>query len=325
MSVHCRDHPTSHLIEDQRAGDLICPECGIVVAERAIDVSTEWRSFEDDRGGKDPSRVGAPQNPLLSGSDLSTSIATSFGGSDLERSLANSQRKTMGSTDSQMISAMQAIREISDRINISKSIQDRAAENYKRVLDSKQLHGKKTEVQAAACLYIACREEDAPRTFKEICAASPVNVKEIERCYKPIVQCLQIKLKMVSGADYMPRFCGNLNLSHNVQMAATGIAKQAEKLNLLAGRNPTTLAEAAIYMATEGSTEKRSAMEIGEIAGASETTIKEAYKLLRPHAAKLFPAELKFEKSMRAAQRMKAKQVQQQFKSQLEQVEHKFE
>ena len=35
-----------------------------------------------------------------------------------------------------------------------------------------------------ACLYIACRQEGVPRTFKEIVAVSTVSKKEIGRCFK---------------------------------------------------------------------------------------------------------------------------------------------
>ena len=42
--VACRYHPDAPLVEDCRAGDLICPECGLVVGDRVIDVGSEWRS-----------------------------------------------------------------------------------------------------------------------------------------------------------------------------------------------------------------------------------------------------------------------------------------
>jgi len=42
--VSCKYHPHAPLIEDYRAGDLICPECGLVVGDRVIDVGSEWRS-----------------------------------------------------------------------------------------------------------------------------------------------------------------------------------------------------------------------------------------------------------------------------------------
>lgn len=31
--VQCPNHPDSTLVEDYRAGDMICPECGLVVGQ----------------------------------------------------------------------------------------------------------------------------------------------------------------------------------------------------------------------------------------------------------------------------------------------------
>ncbi|KFM69993.1 Transcription initiation factor IIB, partial [Stegodyphus mimosarum] len=33
-AVVCPYHPDAALIEDYRAGDMICPECGLVVGDR---------------------------------------------------------------------------------------------------------------------------------------------------------------------------------------------------------------------------------------------------------------------------------------------------
>lgn len=46
---------------------------------RVIDVGSEWRTFSNDKAGVDPSRVGGPENPLLSGGDLSTMIGPGTG------------------------------------------------------------------------------------------------------------------------------------------------------------------------------------------------------------------------------------------------------
>nr|CDJ80592.1 Glycosyl transferase and Zinc finger and Transcription factor TFIIB domain containing protein [Haemonchus contortus] len=293
-SVECPIHPNVHLVEDHRAGDVVCPECGLVVGDRLVDVGTEWRSFSNERSGADPSRVGAPENPLLSGGDLSTSIAVGFGASDGDTSLANAQRKSMNNTDRQMTQAMSVIREMSERIHLAKSIQDLASKTFKDVLDSKALKGKNNEAQAAACLYIACRKEGVPRTFKEICAVSRVSKKEIGRCFKLIIKSLETNLEQITSADFMSRFCGNLSLPNSIQAAATRIAKRAVEMDLVAGRSPISIAAAAIYMASQASSEKRSAKDIGEIAGAAEVTVKQTYKLLYPRAAELFPDDFKF-------------------------------
>lgn len=294
-TLFCPTHPSAHLVEDHRAGDVVCPECGLVVGDRLIDVGTEWRSFSNEHSGTDPSRVGAPENPLLSGGDLSTTIAVGFGGSDSDHGLANAQRKNMNNTDRQMTQAISVIREMSERIHLAKTIQDQAARLFKDVLDSKALRGKNNEAQAAACLYIACRKEGVPRTFKEICAVSRVSKKEIGRCFKLIIKSLETNLEQITSADFMSRFCGNLGLPNIVQTAATRIAKKAVELDLVAGRSPISIAAAAIYMASQASTDKRSAKEIGEIAGAAEVTVRQTYKLLLPKAPELFPADFKFD------------------------------
>ena len=43
---------------------------------------------------------------------------------------------------------------------------DRANEIYKKVEDLKSIRGRNQDAILAACLYIACRQEDRPRTVK---------------------------------------------------------------------------------------------------------------------------------------------------------------
>ncbi|CAJ0586119.1 unnamed protein product, partial [Mesorhabditis spiculigera] len=298
--LHCPNHPDAHLIEDHRAGDVICPECGLVVGDRLVDVGTEWRSFSDERSGNDPSRVGAPESALLSSGDLSTHIAVGYGASEADQSLASAQRRTMNGTDRQMIQAIGMIRDMADRIHLTKTTQDIAAKMYKDVLDTKILKGKNGEAQAAACLYIACRKEGYARTFKEICAVSQVSKKEIGRCFKLIVRAMETNLEQITSVDFMSRFCGNLDLNHEVQACASHIAKRAVALDLVAGRSPISIAAAAIYMASQASKDKRSPKEIGDIAGAAEVTVRQAYKLLLLKAAELFPPDFHFDTPINA-------------------------
>ena len=54
-------------------------------------------------------------------------------------------------------------------LEFSYVFQDRANEIYKKVEDQKPLRGRNQDAILAACLYIACRQEDKPRTVKGIC------------------------------------------------------------------------------------------------------------------------------------------------------------
>lgn len=131
----CYAHPESPLIEDYRAGDMICSECGLVVGDRVIDVGSEWRTFSNEKSGVDPSRVGGPENPLLSGGDLSTIIGPGTGSASFDAFGAPKyqNRRTMSSSDRSLISAFKEISSMADRINLPKTIVDRANNLFKQV------------------------------------------------------------------------------------------------------------------------------------------------------------------------------------------------
>ncbi|CAG0916138.1 unnamed protein product [Notodromas monacha] len=262
--VFCNEHPDATLIEDYHAGDQICSECGKVVGDRVIDVGTEWRTF-GDKQDQDPSRVGAAENPLLGSGDLSTMIGPSNHSASFDEfgAAKYQNKRTMSSSDRTLINSFREIGTMADRINLPRTIVDRANLLFKQVHESRSLKGRSNDAIASACLYIACRQENVPRTFKEICAISKVSKKEI-------------------------------GLPNPVQRAATHIAKKAGELDIVPGRSPISVAAAAIYMASQASEDKKTPKEIGDVAGVADVTIKQAYKLMYPRAAELFPKDFKF-------------------------------
>ena len=294
--VACKFHPEAALIEDHRAGDQICSECGLVVGDRVIDVGSEWRTFSSEKGGEDKSRVGGAENTLLGSSDLSTIIGPGTGKASFDSSgtALYSNRRTVAASDRTLLNGFRTISEMADRINLPMSITDRANNLFKMVRDGNNAKGRANDAIAAACLYIACRQEGVPRTFKEIVAVSTVNKKEIGRCFKLIVKAHDTNVDMITTGDFMSRFCGMLALAREVQKGATQIAKKASDLDIVPGRSPISVAAAAIYMASQASNDKRTQREIAEVAGVADVTIRQSYKLMLPMAAKLFPSDFRF-------------------------------
>ena len=293
----CKYHPDAPLIEDYRAGDLICPECGLVVGDRVIDVGSEWRTFSNEKGEEDKSRVGGAENTLLDSSDLSTIIGPARGGASFGADgnpMYGNRSGRVSSSDRTLLNAFRTISNMADRINLPKTIVDRANNLFKMVSDGKNLKGRANDAIAAACLYIACRQEGVPRTFKEIVAVSTVSKKEIGRCFKLILKAHDTSVELITTGDFMSRFCGTLSLSREVQKAATCIAKKAVDLDIVPGRSPISVAAAAIYMGSQASDDKRTQREIADIAGVADVTIRQSYKLMLPRAAELFPADFKF-------------------------------
>jgi len=302
--ICCKFHPEAALIEDYRAGDQICSACGLVVGDRVIDVGSEWRTFSSESGGEDKSRVGATENALL-GSDLSTMIGPSPGGRGAGGSYSNmssdaaiytnrSRPQTTSTSDRALMDAFRTMSNMSDRINLPRTITDRANVLFKVVYEGRNLKGRSNSAIAAACLYIACRQDGVPRTFKEIVAVSAVSKKEIGRVFKLILKAHDTNVELITTGDFMSRFCGTLSLARPIQKAATCIAQKAVDMDIVPGRSPISVTAAAIYMASQASRDKRTQKEIADIAGVADVTIRQSYKLMLPRAKELFPADFQF-------------------------------
>jgi len=302
--ICCKFHPEAALIEDYRAGDQICSACGLVVGDRVIDVGSEWRTFSSESGGEDKSRVGATENTLL-GSDLSTMIGPSPGGRGAGGSYSNmssdtaiytnrSRPQTTSTSDRALMDAFRTMSNMSDRINLPRTITDRANVLFKVVYEGRNLKGRSNSAIAAACLYIACRQDGVPRTFKEIVAVSAVSKKEIGRVFKLILKAHDTNVELITTGDFMSRFCGTLSLARPIQKAATCIAQKAVDMDIVPGRSPISVTAAAIYMASQASRDKRTQKEIADIAGVADVTIRQSYKLMLPRAKELFPADFQF-------------------------------
>lgn len=164
---------------------------------------------------------------------------------------------------------------------------------FKRVEDEKLLRGKPNESIIAACIFIACRQEGVPRTFKEICTLTQVPKKEIGRCFKALNEAFhETKVQTMTSEVLMGRFCSHLNLKMEIQKAAVDLTKKAKEFGTLAGKSPVSIAAACIFMASNLHHENRSTRDISNVCGVSEVTIKNAYKHLYKERAGLVDEKL---------------------------------
>ena len=70
-------------------------------------------------------------------------------------------------------------------------------------------------------------------------------------------------------------------------MVSQHLASQTSNLGNLAGRSPLSVASACIYMASHLMGQGKTAKEISNVAGVSDGTIRNAYKLLYPERMKI--------------------------------------
>lgn len=280
-NITCPYHPSAILIESHHAGDMVCSSCGLVVGDRVVDVGSEWRTFSDSVS--DPSRVGAAENPLFE-NDLTTRIGPST-------SYQNQSRSSVNRT---LISAYRDINELAEKANLPKTIIDEAATLFKKVHEQRRLRNRPRLTIVAACIYLSCRLQKVPRSLKELSAITNVPTCMIAKCFTAICKSEPLNQSLsthVDSGDFLSRFCSNLNLPNDVQRIAMHIASVVKDKSIADGRNPTSIAAAAIFMASQISDTKKTQKEISEVAGVADSTIRQTYRLMLNRAIDLIPME----------------------------------
>lgn len=286
----CRDcQSDQYITDDTKTGAVLCTNCGCIIENTLIDEKTEWRTFDDS--ANDPSRVGCPNNPLLESEPLDTMIANI--GNLHSYTLNRTQMKsTMRGPERQLINGFNLISAYCDRSNISKTISDRAKLIFKRVDEKKILKGKNLEGVVAACIYIACRQEQSPRTFKEVSVLTAVPKKEIGRSFKLIFPHIE-KLQCVTTDDIVARFCSDLNLGIDVQKIAVQISKNVIEKGCMAGKSPDSVAAAVIYLITYIFPNLKSVQkDIQYVTNVTDVTIKNTYKELMQYKEDILPKDI---------------------------------
>ncbi|CAJ0930241.1 unnamed protein product, partial [Mesorhabditis belari] len=88
---------------------------------------------------------------------------------------------------------------------------------------------------------------------------------------------METNLQQVTSTDFMGRFCSNLDLPVTTQDCAVHVAKKAIEFDLVAGRSPVSVAAAVIFLTSQASPTKKTAKEVAEVAGATESTASELF------------------------------------------------
>ena len=155
-----------------------------------------------------------------------------------------------------------------------------AIEGNRKAIEKRLVRGRSIEAMVAATVYASARMRRLPRTLDEIALESRVSKKELGRCYRYIVRKLALNIPLASPIDYLVRFGTELRLSGTCQRRAAVILRDAKMEGLTAGKDPTGLAAAAIYIAGISNGERRTQRRIAEVAHVTEVTVRNRYKEL---------------------------------------------
>lgn len=274
---------------DVRPGDseLVCDECGLVLADEEIDPGPEWRSFEGE--SEDSSRVGAPVSAALHDGGLSTTFNASTDGRGQQ--LSGSQRRkfkrlrtrhkraTKGGskTERNRISGFVQIRRIVAELDLPVSVRDRACELFSKAHDEGMLQGRSIESFAAGALYAACRVMAIPREIAEVTEHSSMSAGKIRLAYGQMNEDLGLAATPPTPGEFVPRVLSHIeaDLPPTLRKEALELAAEAAERGISVGHKPSGFAAGIIYHLTQGTITQA---ELADAAGVSDATVRSAYR-----------------------------------------------
>ncbi len=287
----CPECGSERLMRDYECAEIVCMNCGFVVAAKLTDRGPEWRAFDVEQREK-RTRVGAPLTFTIHDKGLSTMIdwhdrdiygkRLSPGQKAQIYRLRKWQRRIRVSdaTERNLAFALSEISKIANALSLPKNILETASIIYRKAVKERLIRGRSIQGVTAAALYVACRQCGLARTLDEIAQASNINKKEVGRSYRFLVKELDYFIPPLKPSQYITKFSNQLTMQGKVEEIAHNILTTAKGLRLTSGRGPTGIAAAASYIASVLTGERKTQREIAEIAQVTEVTIRNRYKEL---------------------------------------------
>ncbi len=287
----CPECHSVRLMRDYECAEIVCMNCGYVLAAKITDRGPEWRAFDDEQRAK-RTRVGAPLTYTIHDKGLSTMIdwhdrdvygkSLSPGQKAQVYRLRKWQRRIRVSdaTERNLAFALSEITKIANNLNLPKSILETASVIYRKAVKERLIRGRSIQGVTAAAIYLACRQCGLARTLEEIAQASSVPKKEVGRSYRFLIKELNYSIPPLKPSQYITKFSNQLTMQGKVEEIAHKILGAAKELKLTSGRGPTGIAAAASYIASVLTGERKTQREIAEIAQVTEVTIRNRYKEL---------------------------------------------
>jgi transcription initiation factor TFIIB len=281
----CPECGSTHIKFDHGRGESVCENCGAVIGESMIDLTQEWRAFDEDQRSRRV-RTGAALTPTKHDEGITTEIGKGRGELFKVASKKRAQyyrltkwhKRLIKSKDRNLSFAFSELQRLISYLHLSRAVHERVAKLYQHAVEKGLVRGRSTESIIAALLYTTCREEGAPRTLDEISKASGINRRDIGKTYRYISRKLSIRILPAKAQDYVPRFGSLLGLSERVQVRAVDVLDEAVKYDVTSGKGPIGVAAAALYIAAVLEGEKKTQREVADAIGVTEVTIRNRYK-----------------------------------------------
>jgi transcription initiation factor TFIIB len=278
----CPECGDNHFFVNREKGEIVCKSCSCVVEESMVDFGRE--RILDDEDFQKKSRTGAPFDPRVA-NNLITEVGAPSDIRKLPKStqmLMNRIRKknkwTSSSLEQNLGAGLTHLKMICEHLKVPERVEKESARIFRSSAEKGLTRARSRENIVAACIYIATKVNSMPKTLGEICNVTKIDRKSLTKTYKLLVRSLNIKILPSNPYDFLGRFNSELKLDPRIQTDAAKIIEKIEKFGINSGKNPTSLAATALYLATLKNKTRVTQKNISDVSGITETTLRNRCK-----------------------------------------------
>ena len=298
MSIKCTVCYAQKTVTDEFAGEIICNNCGIILAKN-VEVSSGPRTFSKEEF-ESRSQTGAPTSLARHDMGLSTVISRkdkdAFGTrikADMKTTMDRLRiwdYRTQQSTprDRNLMFASKEFNKLKHKLVLTDAIVEKAAYIYRKAQQRKLVRGRTMISLVAASLYAACREHDSQRTLKDIAAASNVKNKDLSRSYRLLLKEFDLRIPLPDPTKSIAKIANLLNLSERTARDASRAMEEIKRSGGSAGKDPMGLAASTLYLMCLKNNKNIKQKAVAEAGGITEVTLRNRAKELKSNHPKLF-------------------------------------
>jgi len=254
------------LVTDRERGEVVCAQCGLVVAEAAVDVGPEWRVFDE----REKRRVRATPLKLV----VKTDMAVRPEHGVQWRRLAKFHRETLHGYERRLAKIGAELKRVKECVGLPQHVAEKAESLVKRYFDV--VGGFPAEVVAVAVLWTAAKVAGVPRPLEDFLKCSRAEERRVRKAAWRLKEVMKLG-RRPSVEDYVKTLAARLNLPAPIVKAAVELLERNRRV--LFGKNPWVSAAAALWLA---SLKKLGLLKaLAEAAGTTTVSIRKAADRMR--------------------------------------------
>jgi transcription initiation factor TFIIB len=184
-----------------------------------------------------------------------------------------------------IIEAMDGVKKLTADLHLSPQVTRRASVICNHAFSMHVGQDLPPQVLSAAAVYVGCREAQKPVTLKDLAYASHSDPRAVGRCYVKLIERMHISRPELNENGYVYHLTLKKPVSDQALKQSQEIIHSINSKGL-GGRNPMTLAAAALYIACCNLGEVFTQAEVAEAAGVGEQSVRDCCKEIRLLARK---------------------------------------